>query len=151
MAEFVVAHILDDYQVGDRFSMWPLHVTVLPPFEAPDLGTVVSVFDPIAREVPPVQLQVGERARFGAKILVQKLIPNPELTSLHTKLLQAGEQAGWKIAGRYTGQHYTPHITEKAGRSYGGKPFILDKLCIVEGIGQGYRVIRHELELGGVK
>ncbi len=149
MAEFVVAHILDDHRAGDRFTMWPLHVTVLPPFEAPGLESVSEFIEPIVRSEEPIQLQVGERAKFGPKLLVQKIVPSPELASLHTKLLQAGESAGWNIMGRYTGNHYTPHITQKAGRSFEAAAFLLDRLSIVENIGQGYRVIHRDLKLGG--
>lgn len=128
--------------------MWPLHVTVLPPFEAPGLEAVSKVIKSIVLSEEPIQLQVGGQAKFGGKLLVQKIIPSPELASLHTKLLQAGESAGWNIKGRYLGNHYTPHITQKAGRSFSGAGFLLDTLSIVEDIGQGYRVIRSGLRLG---
>jgi len=148
MAEFVVAHILDDHQIGDRFTIWPLHVTILPPFDAPSIESVTGVVEAVALAAEPINLHVGDRAKFSSKTLVQKLIPSPELMSLHTKVLQAGEAEGWQITGRYIGKHYTPHITERAGRSYIDATFILDSLSVVENIGQGYRVIRSEVVLG---
>lgn len=148
MPEFVVAHITDEHQVGERFSMWPLHVTVVPPFEASSLEEVSETVELIGQMISPIQLQIGDAAKFGQGRLVQKLVPSPELTQLHKKLIDAGEKQGWNISGHYVGNYYTPHITQKKGRSFTGSEFILNSLSVVENIGQGYRVIREEISLG---
>lgn len=150
MAEFVVAHVLDDYRLGDRFSMWPLHVTILPPFEAANLEGVDLLVKSIASKKAPMQLQVNDKTSFSSRVKVQKLVPSRELQDLHLSLLEAVEARGWHINGRYIGAHYTPHITEKSGRSYDRVSFTLDSLAIVENIGQGYRVIRSAIKLSGV-
>ncbi len=147
MAEFIVAHILDEKHVGDRFTTWPLHVTLLPPFEAAQASDIKYTLSPITELTAPIQTQLGEFARFGEKRIAQKIIVNPELAALHNKLLQAAELRGWKIDGRYLGDYYTPHVTRKLGRDYDGSSFIIDKLVIVESLGQGYRQVVDELVL----
>ena len=147
MAEFVVVHLLDEHQVSDRFTSWPLHVTLLPPFQAETISDVKTALGDITEASQAVAVQVGEFAQFGAKRIAQKLIPNPELLSLHHKLLQAARLQGWQMDGRYIGDYYTPHITRKLGRDYDGTHFIIDKLAVVESLGQGYRQVVAELPL----
>lgn len=149
MPEYTVAHILDPHETGARFTMWPLHVTVVPPFEAPDLESVLNAFEPVITATPSVFMHLGGLAKFGANRTVQKLVPSTELSMLHGKLLETGEQEGWKLSGRYTGERFTPHITRKAGRLYSGTGFLLDSLAVVEAQSQGYRQIKAELSLKG--
>jgi 2'-5' RNA ligase len=148
MGEFVAAHILDEYEVGDRFSTWPLHVTILPPFQADTVGEVKLTISEIVSTTAPIPAQLGEFAKFGEKRIAQKIITNPELASLHNKLLQVANMQGWGMDARYLGDYYTPHVTRKLGRDYKGTSFIVDKLVIVASLGQGYRQIVDELPLG---
>ncbi|MDQ3065213.1 MAG: 2'-5' RNA ligase family protein [bacterium] len=145
MKEFVIAHILDDVETGDRFTLWPLHVTILPPFQADNKEQVVDAVEQTIKSSAPINVQLGEFAQFGAKRIVRKLIINPELQSLHDKLLQLANLQGWDVPQKYVGRYYTPHITRKAERDYIGENFTMSELCIVEALPQGYRQIVKKL------
>lgn len=151
MAEFVIAHILDDYEVGGKFQMWPLHLTVLQPFEAPDARSVIEAVKPTLLSTPPVQAKIGESTQFSPKIHVQKVEPNDELMNLHKALLGVAKANNWPVNGHYTGDHYTPHITRKAGRVFEGQGFTVNKLAIVENLGVGSRHIHGSITLEGTK
>jgi 2'-5' RNA ligase len=151
MADFVIAVILDDFKIGDRFTMWPLHITILPPFSAPSLETVAQTIKPIVKYTEPIHIQIGEFAKFGRDRTAQKIFPSSELQRLHEKILAAGEQAGWKIAGRYTGSYFTPHITTKAGRSYDKADFDITEIVIVGLLPQNYRELLEILPFAKAK
>ncbi|MDQ3123589.1 MAG: 2'-5' RNA ligase family protein [bacterium] len=148
MAEFVLAHILDEVEVGDRFTMWPLHVTLLPPFQADNANEVLENIKPITDSTLPIFAQAGELAQFGTKIFVRKIVINPELQALHNKILQLAQNLGWQTSGKYVGSYYTPHITRKSGRDFEGNEFVIKDLHIVEALPQGYRRIIAKLLLG---
>lgn len=141
MAELVLAHILDDYEVGKRFTMWPLHVTVLPPFEVGEVDEVTEWLEQIISSVPLIQAQLGGYAGYGQNRRVRLLVSNPELKSLHTKLLQAAAEHRAEVKSHYIGRHFSPHVTLVAGRDYSGDSFEINKLALVESQPQGYRQV----------
>lgn len=148
MAEFVAAHILDDHKPYDRFTIWPLHITILPPFEAPSTQAVSEVIGPIIEASEPIHALLGDLVQFDKTHTVRKLLPNSELQHFHDSLLLAVQHQGWRLSAKYTGQYYTPHITRKLGRDFEGDSFEIDKLSITEAQPQGYRQIVAEFELG---
>lgn len=147
MAEIVLAAIVDEYKVGDRFNNWPLHITVLPPFKAENVNQTIEFFQPVINSTNYIFTQLGDYAIFGKDLVVRKVVPNPELNSLHNKLLDVAIQSGIDVTGRYIGKHYTPHITRKSGRDYDGNELTISKVAVVENIGQGYKKIVQDLEL----
>lgn len=151
MPEFVIAHILDRHKVGDMFTMWPLHITVVPPFEAPSLEDVIDVFEPIISQALPVHLHLGGLANLGARKHkpAQLLIPHPKLSTLRYALLETAEDHGWDVSTSHAGLPFQPHITRNAGRIYTSREVQLSSLSIVEAKPMGYRQIKAEIPMEG--
>lgn len=149
MADYLAVCMLEPIEVGTQFTQWPLHMTIVPWFKAPDLTAVEEKLKPIAAEHRPFDVEVGERAYFGprGKLPVMRIENIPELQSLHEDILRAVTESGWHMEGRYTGQHYTPHVTQKGGSDAQGK-LHFENFYIAEALPQGYRKIIAKLELG---
>lgn len=147
MADFVIVHILDEYETGKQFSMWPLHVTLLPWFDAPDANGVVEALTPLLEKSAPINVQLGDFAKLGAKRTARMLITSTDLKTLHEQLLKIVEDNGWPIRGRYTGSHFSPHITRTSGRDYNGDGFVIDSLHIAEALPMGKRRLVARLPL----
>ena len=137
----VLAAILDKQSVRERFTKWPLHITILPPFEVDDKADVLCAIQDEVTKSLPITVQVGDFAVYGNNRLVQKIIPNQALQSLHKKLLRIAEVHHWDVAGRYTGNHYTPHITLHRKDECLTGEIIIDELSIVRSDGLGYKTI----------
>ncbi len=147
MGEFLAVHMVDPAKVGDRFTMWPLHMTLLPWFEAPDVSSVLTAFRARLEHVAPLEVSVASRAYFGQRKLPVKLVHRTAaLQQLHEILLQAVLENGWPLQGRYTGEHFKPHVTQKAGRDATGM-LVVDAVYIAERQSQGYREIVGKIAL----
>jgi 2'-5' RNA ligase len=139
--------MLEPIVIGTRFTSWPLHITLMPWFTAPDLETIESVLRPVVSLLSPFSVEVGERDYFGQRKLPVKLFkPSPQLHALHGLLLSKFEEQGWPIIGRYTGQHFKPHVTQKAGMDAEGK-LLIDAIYIAQAMPQNYRQIVARMEL----
>lgn len=139
--------MLDSVSVGERFTMWPLHMTILPWFSAPNIETVIAHTRDVVVNLKPFKVQVGQRAYFGQRKLPVKLIDNShELQDLHERLLGMVNDNGWEIKGRYTGPNFRPHVTQKAGRDAGGE-LLINKIHIAEAQPQNYREIVGTIDL----
>lgn len=147
MKEFVVVAILDKASVGDKFQMWPLHLTILPWFESGSVEEAVELLKPTTKEHEPVKVTLGDFAKYGANRTVRLIKPSPSLNELHKQLLRAVQASGWSIRGRYTGEHFSPHVTRTGGRDFKDDNFVIDKLYIAEALSQGYRKIVAEMNL----
>lgn len=145
MREFVVVAVLDECNIGDTFTMWPLHMTILPWFEAESVEEAVELLQPIAREFAPIRVELVDFAKFGANRTVRLVKLSPELHDLHKKLLREVQVNGLQIRGRYTGDHFSPHVTRTGGRDFAGDDFIIDKLYIAEALPMGKRRLIAEL------
>lgn len=146
--EYLAVHMVNPANVGDRFTMWPLHMTLLPWFAAPDADIVKQKLEPVLQEVSPFEVMVGARDYLGRNHDVPvRLVQNtPQLQDLHEKLLQTVEANGWELKGRYTGEHYIPHVTQKAGQDASGT-LQVDSVYIVERQSQGYREVVGSIDL----
>ncbi len=147
MKQFVVAYMVDPVNIGDRFTMWPLHLTLLPWFDASDAQTVNQKLVQKLETTKTFEARVGERAWFGnQKLPVMLIHPTSELQALHESLLEVVQENRWDLEGRYTGQAFRPHVTQKAGRDASGALHI-DAVHVVEAQAQGYREIVGKVEL----
>ena len=143
--------MLDAHPVGFRFNMWPLHITLLPWFSAPNLSQVEEICADVASTMPSFTVEVGERAYFGGpkrKLAVMKIKEHHKLNQLHYLLRQQVLENEWELMGRYTGERYTPHVTQKRGVDAEGE-IRVNEIYIVEGLEQGYRKIVSKVALDG--
>jgi 2'-5' RNA ligase len=149
MRDFLVVCMLAPIEVGTQFTQWPLHMTLVPWFKASDEKTVQEIVQNATSVHHPFSVTIGERAYFGpaGKLPVLKIVNTPDLQSLHESVLQAVKDAGLQIEGRYTGDNYSPHVTQQAGKDAEGV-LQFDCVYIAEALPQGYRKIVAKLELG---
>lgn len=140
MREFVIAYMVEPVDVGVRFTMWPLHMTLLPWFEAPDAETVQHELTKKLAATRAFDVSVGERTSFGVtkRLPVMLIKPDAKLQALHDKLLEMTAANSWPLQGRYTGTSFKPHVTQKTGKDAEGLLHI-DELAIVEAQPQNYR------------
>lgn len=149
MGEFLAVYMVDAVEVGDRFTMWPLHLTLLPWFEAPSVKDVAHQFEGATRGIQPFEVTVGARGYLGRfRDVPVRLVHNTvQLQDLHEKLLLTALDRSWRLQGRYTGKYFKPHITQKAGRDAAEGTLLIDSVYIAERQPQGYREIVGKVEL----
>lgn len=147
-SDYALVAMLEPQEVGLRFSEWPLHVTLLPWFSAPNLSSVVALCEQVAQKFSPFSLAVGERAYFGYNrdLPVRLLEKNDEISQLHRALLLGVSERGWVQQGRYTGDQYRPHVTRHRGRDAEGQ-ITVAAIYVVEKLPQGYRKIVAKVDL----
>lgn len=147
MSEFVAVHMIDPAKLGDRFTMWPLHMTLLPWFDAPDIAQLLTAFRDGLKHVAPFEVAVGSREYFGQRKLPVRLVAKTTaLQGLHEALLSVVQAHDWNLQGRYTGDQFKPHVTQKAGRDASGT-LLVDAVYIAERQPQGYREIVGKIDL----
>lgn len=147
MRQLMFVYMLEPLESNKRFTQWPLHVTLLPWFETDDIETVKAELRQVAASTPAMNLKTTERAHFGARRLPVMLIEDSrDLRDLHEKLLDITVRYGWELEGRYTGDNYLPHVTQKGGRD-APEEFRLDSLYLVESLAMGYRQVLDRVNL----
>ena len=115
--EFVLVHMLEPVELGTQFTMWPLHMTLLPWFNAPSAEVVRKELVRALEAIKSLSLKIGEKEFFGQRKLPVRLVVNTsELQNLHSALLKMVDENGWNLQGRYTGGHFKPHVTNKSGK-----------------------------------
>lgn len=139
--DFVLVAMAEPQEVGRRFNEWPLHITLVPWFTAPDLSSVTNICRQAAAHATPFSVKVLDREYFGAHRLPVMIIEkHPKLVQLHNDLLDMITNAGWDVPGRYTRSQYKPHVTRHHGKDASGSVAI-DAIYIVEKLEQGYRKV----------
>jgi 2'-5' RNA ligase len=112
---------------------WPLHLTLVPPFDI-DLAP-----DAVAARFPkpaPITVTAGGEALFGARrsVPVTLIQPSNELTELHAALVDALEAAGARIRDqKHIREGYRPHATsQRSARLRAGDSVAVDSLALVD-------------------
>jgi 2'-5' RNA ligase len=111
-------------------SNWPLHLTLVPPFDidlAPD--AVAALFPKSA----PITVTAAEEALFGARrtVPVTLIQPTKQLSELHAALVDTLEAAGARIPDqKHIRGGYRPHATsQRSARLRAGDSVAVDSLA----------------------
>src|SRR4051794_13195607 len=103
MSSFVLVYFLERSPVGHTFPVgeWPLHATLVPPFESsgkPDFASVTGSH-------APIPTTVSGSATFGRRRRPVALLDNPpQLQQLHEDLTAAvGDASGGMVRDAHTG------------------------------------------------
>lgn len=139
--------MLKPQPLGARFTMWPLHLTLLQWFTASSLEVVCEELEKVLHGFPVVKAQVGKRAYFSGRKPVLLVEPSAELRALHMTLFDFVKN-NWLFNGRYAGEYFTPHVTQQGGRDSDLDKLIIDRVTIAEGLPQGYRQVVGNIKLG---
>lgn len=131
--EYILVALLSDYQPGDTFAQWPLHVTLVPWFDPRDLSEFVAHLQNVAAKYGSIESTVGEKRIWGPNT-VNVITRVPQLQRLHLELLSLVRAHGTLLINeQYTGSNYTPHITHQKGVSAKeGSSVVLDTIYLVE-------------------
>lgn len=131
--EYILVALLGNYQPGDTFAQWPLHVTLVPWFDPRDLSEFVAQLQNVAAKYGSIESTVGEQRIWGPNT-VNVITRVPQLQRLHLELLSLVRAHGTLLINeQYTGSNYTPHITHQKGVSAKkGSGVVLDTIYLVE-------------------
>lgn len=136
MGRFAVVLPLDPLAPGDAFpvSAWPLHVTVVEPFETPRTGaSVARLIDPALDGFSSASAETFDRAMFGPRrdVPVSLVRDDGTLAAMRMRVLGALREADVDVA--HARLHYRPHITDSSGGSVPpGRSFTLSQVALVD-------------------
>ncbi|MGR0220559.1 2'-5' RNA ligase family protein [Agromyces sp. ZXT2-6] len=136
MGRFAVVLPLEPSAVGEAFAVaaWPLHVTVLEPFETRhDAAWVVELLGPVLHGRRAIVADAFDRAMFGPKRDVPvTLIRDPgPLGAMRVRLLAALRDADVDVARARL--DYRPHVTDTAHGSIApGRTIRLTQVALVD-------------------
>jgi 2'-5' RNA ligase len=119
MARFVIVLPLAPLAAGDEFTVadWPLHVTLVEPFQADpatvDVDGLVALIGAVAAAAKAVRASAGEAAMFGRRrdVPVTLVQDGGELDALRIRTLAALREAGIDVSGAR--DDFRPHVTRK--------------------------------------
>lgn len=129
--------LVESLKVGDTFTNWPLHVTLVPWFRT-DISSARLSSDIQRRlqAIKPFTVSVAGEERFGAKRRTVNLVAEPTLLVdiEHIARGQLYELGAWIVdETTEVRQAFRPHVTEQAAtRLHAGDIFRCDALYIVE-------------------
>ena len=115
MGRFAVVLPLEPLAAGDGFpvSAWPLHVTVVEPFETRhDAAWVAELLGPVLHGRSTIATLAFDRAMFGPKrdVPVTLISDDGPLGAMRTRLLRALREADVDVARARL--DYRPHVTD---------------------------------------
>ncbi|MEN0083299.1 MAG: 2'-5' RNA ligase family protein [Leifsonia sp.] len=127
---------------------WPLHVTIVPPFETELEADAVAALLP---RVAPIPVAGGARERFGAHrtVPVTVLRPSTPLLALHTAAVDALEATGATLRdAHHLREGYRAHATDqRTGRLHPGERAVLTELSVVARAPGGLRRVAARVPL----
>ncbi|WP_394551063.1 2'-5' RNA ligase family protein [Agromyces sp. MMS24-JH15] len=135
MARYVVVLPLSELATGEVFAVdaWPLHVTLVEPFDAPAPPEVVDAALAAAlRGTLPVHATVGEADRFGRHrdVPVRLIRDGGALGALRSAVLAS--LAGTDARLERIRRDYRPHVTVRHADLRAGALVILDHVALVD-------------------
>ncbi|MBM7504071.1 2'-5' RNA ligase family protein [Agromyces aurantiacus] len=136
MGRFAVVLPLEPLATGTGFpvSAWPLHVTVVEPFETEhDAAWVAHRLAPVLRGRTAIRLDAFDRAMFGSRrnVPVTLVHDRGPLGAMRTRLLAALREADVDVARARL--NYRPHVTDTAGGSISpGRSIRLGQVALVD-------------------
>jgi len=129
---------IEDYLVGDQFSDWPLHITLVPWFRT-DVAKDILISDAnkLLAEHKTFKLTVKGEDKFGKRKskLVNLIEDNSELIPLEKDLRQLLKGYSSWIVDESTRQklNFRPHISvQKSERVYEGDELKINAVYLVE-------------------
>jgi len=160
--EFFIPHIIDKVPtIGETLERWPLHMTVIPPFEIPteiDVKNVIECVKKCSYGLSKIELkygsirsgaipiEIGNEAMFGEHNdipVVEILDPSGELHKLHSLLISELGRIGCNFINfnpEWNGANYSPHATMKNGKKL-DHPFFCNTLSLCKKDATGKTVV----------
>ena len=132
----LVCAFVTPHRIGDRFSEWPLHVTIVPWFRVDIVSDRLAAH--MAQRLGTVrffQVDMAGEAIFGRDKLVNRVkrpTPFGQVEKVMREYLQ--HEHAWLVDGRTQARYpYQPHVTaQKNERLHEGDSFTCSGLTLVE-------------------
>lgn len=87
------------------------HVSLKLGFKVPDLEPVAEWLERLAREIPPLELELRGLGRFDEGIVYVAVVPRPELELLRRRILRELRTEFGIREGRFEGDEFTFHAS----------------------------------------
>jgi 2'-5' RNA ligase len=116
--EYMFAYLLDAHHPGDTFTVWPLHITLLPWFKLDvPLDEFKTELQRILNTTKSVSVKVGSERQFGRRS-VNLIESSAGLLALHELLLDYAKNNGeFTVNKQLVGEQFNPHITKNFGKN----------------------------------
>lgn len=160
--EFSIVHTIGETFLGNTpVDRWPLHMTIIPPFELGEKATVPMIVDRVRQSgqaIGPIELrygslrsgaiplEIGNEVFFGENNDIQAIEiedPSGALHELHSKLLPELGKLGVRYLNlnpEWSGNNYHPHTTTKNGHVL-DRPFFCSSVTLFQKRNDGKRII----------
>lgn len=131
----LICALVKSLKTGDKFKIWPLHVTIIPWFRL-DLGTsgLVQTIAGQVKSIKPFEALIGQEDTFGNGKTANLInLPSP-FTDIESKIRRIlKSEHAWLVDETTKRQwEYQPHVTvQKTERLNIGDKFYCDKLYII--------------------
>lgn len=134
----LICLFVQDYSLGDKFTHWPLHITILPWFRN-DLSTD-RIIEEICKELQSYasfSLNISQEAYFGSKKdkLVNLIKPDKTLSSIEKTIRSYLKAKRSWIVDETTKRkiQYSPHVTvQSSERLIAGDKIKINKIYLIE-------------------
>ncbi len=137
--------ILDRVKRQEKFSVWPLHLTLVPWFEirGPNLSTFLIAIQRLANSSPKPTLTTMGSGKLGPKKVEVTIIkPTSLLINLHQDLLSIVLENNAKLISKnYVEENFKPHVTKRGERGPAQDRTVCRKLYLVAKCEDGERQV----------
>jgi 2'-5' RNA ligase len=127
--------MLERVSPQQRFSIWPLHLTIVPWFEigGNSLSEFITQLEALVASFSPIRLATGDTAYFGPnRVKVTLIVPSQELSILHKKLFSIiCENGGRLLKDNHIPNDFQPHVTNRGARGPSRKEITCRQMQIV--------------------
>ncbi len=132
---YLLTYFINEKQIDDTFTDWPLHVTIIPWFKVKAIELVDQALGQIAISHQPITVTGSERDNFGGHD-VCLLEPAELLRGIHKYVYATLQGHGARfISTEFFGDNYNPHVTTQ-----GDDVFDVGEQTVLNGF---YLVKRH--------
>ncbi|HSX47793.1 MAG TPA: 2'-5' RNA ligase family protein [Patescibacteria group bacterium] len=143
----LICLFIEDYLVGDTFTNWPLHITIVPWFRSEISDEIITKgLLKVTNNSSVLSLKVGEEKLFGSKKNkpVNIIESSQDLINIESRVRKIIKLNSSWIVDETTKQKrtFTPHITvQNSERLHEGDNIDLNKIFIVKQLGDYKEVV----------
>ena len=146
----LICDFVDEFKIGEVFSNWPLHITIVPWFRV-DTPTdqIAQGLQKSLTPVKPFTLTVGESAVFGPRKRQAHVLEPSQLTEVEKRVRKYFHQKrAWLVDETTTRRYdFRPHITFQGDEHLQlGDRVQIDRLYVVQQQG-GHKLVAGIIEL----
>jgi 2'-5' RNA ligase len=132
----LVCALVGNFKVGDEFTRWPLHVTIVPWFRLDDLSEQIAEgLTKALTTIKPFEVVIGESALFGPRKRPAHVLKRSDLTEVEKRVRKYFHQKRAWLVDETTKKKYNfrPHITYQGEEHMASEDRVtIDRLFIVQ-------------------